>query len=265
MQLCARIPVHTITRAVGLRGDDALVFRNALINSSANKGGPAAQMEAHGTVQRMLMEQIAWRHREPGEDIISWLLAAEIDPPGEDRRKLSDQEVAIFARLILLAGGGTTWRQLGIVLFALLSNRDQLEAARADRSLIEPAIQESLRWNPTNPMFTRLVANDFELGGVAIPRGSIVDICLGAANRDPSRWDNPDVFDLHRPFQQHLGTGMGAHMCLGRFVAEVEMSVTINRLFDAFPNLRLDPDQPMPELTGGLEQRGISALPVLLR
>ena len=265
MQLCARIPVHTITRAVGLRGEDALVFRNALIGSSANRHGPAAQGQAHATVQRMLMEQIARRHVEPGEDIISWLLAAEIDPPGEERRQLSDREVVVFARLILLAGGGTTWRQLGIVLLALLTHREQLDAVRADRSLIEPAIQESLRWNPTNPLFTRLAVNDTELGGVAIPQGSIVDICLGAANRDPRRWDNPDAYDLHRPFQQHLGTGMGAHMCLGRFVAEVEMSVTINRLLDAFPNLRLDPAQPLPVITGGLEQRGVSALPVLLR
>lgn len=265
LQLCARVPVHTITRAVGLCGDDALLFRRALINSSANKGGPTAQREAMATVQRMLMEQIAIRHSEPGEDIISWLLDAEIDPPGGERRKLSDGEVAIFARLILLAGGGTTWRQLGIVLFALLSHRDQLADARADRTLINAAIEESLRWNPTNPLFTRLVINDVEMGGMVLPKGSILDICLGAANRDPARWDNPDRFDLHRPFQQHLGTGMGAHMCLGRFVAQVEMSVTINRLFDEFPNLRLDPASPLPEITGGLEQRGISALNVLLR
>jgi cytochrome P450 len=264
MQLCARIPVHTITRAVGLRGDDALVFRSALIRSSGGTHGAAVQLQAHATVQRLLLEQIAKRRAEPGEDIISWLLAAEIDPPGEERRRLTDSEIAIFARLILLAGGGTTWRQLGIVLFALLTHREQLDAVRSDRSLIEPAIQESLRWNPTNPMFTRLVVNETELDGVVIPEGAILDICLGAANRDPRRWDNPDAFDLHRPAQQHLGTGVGPHMCLGRFVAEVEMSVAINRLLDAAPNLRLDPAEPEPVLTGGLEQRGISALPVLL-
>ncbi|MET0240660.1 MAG: cytochrome P450, partial [Sphingobium sp.] len=264
LQLCARVPVHTITRAVGLRGEDALMFRNAVINSSASNKGPAAQMEAHATVQRLLMEQIAKRHVEPGEDILSWMLAAEIDPPGEERRKLTDREVVILARLILLAGGGTSWRQLGITLFGLLTNRDQLEAARAERKLVDAAIDESLRWNPTNPMFTRVAVDDTEFFGTTVPKGAILDICLGAANRDPRRWDNPDVFDLHRPFQQHLGTGMGAHMCLGRFVAQAEMGVTINRLFDEFPNMRLDPDQPEPIITGGLEQRGASALPVLL-
>jgi cytochrome P450 len=265
LDLCARVPVHTITRGVGLRGEDALLFRNALVGTSANRHGMKARMEAHGTVQRMLMEQIVRRKDEPGQDIISWLLAAEIDPPGEERRHLTDEEIVIFARLLLLAGGGTTWRQLGIVLYALLDDREQLEAVRADRKLIDAAINESLRWNPTNPLFSRVAVTDTRLGDVVIPQGAVLDICLGAANRDPARWDNPDVFDLHRPFQQHLGTGIGAHMCLGRFVAEAEMAVTINLLLDRFPAMRLDPDAPAPYITGGLEQRGVSSLRVLLK
>lgn len=265
LQLCARVPVHTITRAVGLRGEDAMLFRNALVGTSASRHGMEVRMQSHATVQRMLMEQIARRKAEPGEDIISWLLAAEIDPPGEERRHLTDEEIVIFARLILLAGGGTSWRQLGITLFALLSNRDYFEAAKADRKLVEAAINESLRWNPTNPTFSRVALVDTDLCGTVIPQGAVLDICLGAANRDPARWENPDEFDLHRPFQQHLGTGIGAHMCLGRFVAEAEMMVTINKLLDHFPNMRFDPDAETPYMTGGLEQRGVSALPVLLR
>jgi cytochrome P450 len=264
LQLCARVPVHTITRGVGLRGEDALIFRNALVRTSAGEQGAEGRMDGYMTVHRMLMEQIIRRKAEPGDDILSWLLAAEIDPPGDERRHLTDDEIVIFARLLLLAGGGTTWRQLGIVLFALLSDREQFEAVKADRSLIEPAIEESLRWNPTNPTFSRVAVNDTQLGDLVIPTGAVLDICLGAANRDPARWDNPDVYDLHRPFQQHLGTGIGAHMCLGRFVAQAEMTVAINRLLDYFPNLRLDPDAPAPCITGGLEQRGVSALPVLL-
>lgn len=264
LQLCARVPVHTITRGVGIDGKDALIFRSALVRTSAGDQGDDGRMDGYMTVQRMLMEQIVRRRSEPGEDILSWLIAAEIDPPGEERRHLSDAEIVTFARLLLLAGGGTTWRQLGIVLFALLRDRDNWEAVKADRSLIEPAIEESLRWNPTNPTFSRVALNDVELGGVVIPRGAVLDICLGAANRDPARWDNPDEFVLRRPFQQHLGTGIGAHMCLGRFVAQAEMTVTINQLLDHFPNMRLDPGVPEPCITGGLEQRGVSSLPVLL-
>ena len=265
LQLCARVPVHTITRGVGLRGDDALTFRNALLGTSANRHGLQARMASHATVQRMLMEQIVKRRSDPGEDILSWLIAARIEPPGEAIRPLTDEEIVIFARLLLLAGGGTTWRQLGIALHALLADREQLEAVRADRKLIDAAIEESLRWNPTTPTFSRVAVTDTALGGVVIPQGAVLDICLGAANRDPARWNNPDVFDLHRPFQQHLGTGLGAHMCLGRFVAQVEMNVTINQLLDHYPNLRRDPDAPASYMTGGLEQRGVSALHVLLR
>ncbi|MFC3172768.1 cytochrome P450 [Novosphingobium bradum] len=265
MALCARVPVHTISAAVGLRGEEALTYRRALVASMGGKFGPERQREGMITAERITREQIALRRKQPGDDIISWLLEAEVEMVDEPRRHLTEDEIATFCRLLLLAGGGTTWRQMGIVLFALLDERERWEAVKADRGLVEPAIQESMRWNPNNPMFSRLVVADAEIGGVAIPAGSVVDICLSAANRDPSRWDNPDVYDLHRPFKQHIGFGMGVHMCLGRNVAESEMFVAINALMDHFPAMRLDPDQPRPFLTGGLEQRGISSLPVLLR
>ncbi|MDG2002503.1 MAG: cytochrome P450, partial [Novosphingobium sp.] len=91
------------------------------------------------------------------------------------------------------------------------------------------------------------------------------ELGLGPANRDPARWDNPDAFDMHRPKLTNTAFGLGTHRCLGMNVANVEMSRGINALLDTFPNLRLDPDAPAPFLTGGLEQRGPSALPVLLR
>ncbi len=265
MQLCARLPVHTITRAVGLAGNDALVFRAALVRSMGNRAGPQAQLANLLTVERMLLEVITDRRAQAGDDLISWLIAAEIEVPGDSIRPLNDREIMIFARLLLLAGGGTTWRQLGIVLLALLIDRDQLEAVKADRSLIDAAVEESVRWNPTNPVFSRLAVQDFELAGITIPKGAAVEICLGAANREPARWQNPDVFDLHRPVKYHLGFGIGAHMCLGRNVAASEMNLAINKLLDHFPNIRLDPAFETPYVTGGLEQRGVSSLPVILK
>lgn len=151
------------------------------------------------------------------------------------------------------------------MLWALLTNPDQLEAVKADRSLIDAAIEEALRWNATAPVFSRLVVETTELEGVVLPKDAVVEICLGAANRDPTRWDNPDVYDLYRTPKTHLAFGVGQHMCLGRDVARAEISTGLNALFDVFPNIRLDPNAPAPFLTGGLEQRGMSALPVLLR
>lgn len=266
IEFCARIPVHTITRAIGMEGGRALEFRHAMMRSSAHGRIPMEEARAAAaTVERMLFEIIAERRAEPKEDVVSGLVEAELELPDGAKRPLTDREVMINTRLVMLAGGGTSWRQCGITLAALLANRDQLEAVKADRGLVENAIEESVRWNPTDPVFSRLVAQDAELDGVELPAGSVLEICLGAANRDPTRWDNPDVYDLHRPHQSHLGFGVGTHQCLGKNVGASEIAVGLNALLDAFPNLRLDPDAPAPYLTGGLEQRGMSAIPVLLR
>ena len=177
---------------------------------------------------------------------------------------MSDDDIISFSRLLLLAGGGTTFRQLGITIFALLSDREQLEALRVDRSLMPAAIQESVRWNCTDPLFHRLATQDSELEGVHIPEGAIIDVCLGAGNRDPKRWDNPDKFDMHRPAQRHVGFAGGPHTCLGRFVAEAEITVAVNALLDRFPNIRLDDRVEPSKIIGGLGARGVNHLRVRL-
>lgn len=265
LEFCARIPVHTITRAIGLSGEDALVFREAFVKSSlTSKRAPEVRSAAAEKVERMLLDLIARRRAAPTEDLVSGLIAANLELPDGSTRALTDREIMYHSRIVMVAGGGTSWRQLGITLWALLTHRDQLEAVKSDRSLVEKAIEESLRWNATAPVFSRLVVADSELQGFALPAGSVLEICLGAANRDPARWDNPAAYDLHRRTRGHLAFGLGHHQCLGMNVARNEMSAGINALLDAFPNLRLDPDAPTPCLAGGLEQRGVSALPVLL-
>ncbi len=103
------------------------------------------------------------------------------------------------------------------------------------------------------------------LEGIAIPKGGVIEVWIPAANRDPARWDRPEVYDLHRKALPHLGFGIGQHRCLGLNVAQQEMQAGISALIDAFPDMRLDPDANAPFITGGLEQRGVTGLPVLLR
>src|SRR5439155_2254112 len=160
------------------------------------------------------------------------------------------------------AGSGTTWKQMGITLYALLTHPQYLEAVRDDRSLLRPAIEESLRWCPTDPMFARYVGEDTELAGVASPKGSVVHLSLGAANRDPARWERPDEYDLFRPMLPALGFGGGPHVCIGQHVARAEMHVAIEALLDGLPNLRLDPDAAPPQIIG-MYERGPTELPVL--
>lgn len=264
---CARIPVYTITTAIGLDGDEALRFRHAYLNStSASRDISMEDRIRNGQlVESLLLGLITARRDEPQDDLISYLLKSTLRMPGETPRPLTDEEIMTHAKLVMVAGGGTSWRQMGITLLALLTHPDQLDEVKADRGLIDDAIEEGLRWNPTAPYFYRVVTSDIEFCGHQIKEGDVMELGLGPANRDPSRWDNPDAFDMHRLKLTNMAFGLGTHRCLGMNVARVEINCGLNALFDAFPNLRLDPDAPEPFITGGLEQRGPSALPVLLR
>lgn len=264
LELCARLPMHTVTAAYGLTSDEAIEFREKLLASMSPMLTPE-QREVFGKrVREILLENISARRANPQDDLISRLIAAPFSDVSGNDAQLSDDDIISFSRLLLLAGGGTTFRQLGITLFALLSNRDQMEDLRADRSLMDGALEESLRWNCTDPIFNRLAMKDSVLEGVEIPEGSVVSVCLGAANRDPSRWDNPDAYDLHRPFKRHLGFAAGAHTCLGRFVAFAEMTAAINALMDRFPNMRMDDSGEPTKMIGGLQARGVNHMRVRL-
>jgi cytochrome P450 len=111
-------------------------------------------------------------------------------------------------------------------------------------------------------MFSRWVAEYTELAGVKIPAESVVHIVLGAANRDPARWDRPDEYDVHRKLQQSFAFGNGPHICLGMHVARAEMVTAINALLDRLPNLRLDQDAEPPRFIG-MYERGATAIPVV--
>lgn len=267
MELCARLPVHVVTRGIGMDGEKALVFREHLHRGTvgARYITPEEAQHAHGEVSRMLRELIAERREQPRDDVISGLAHNDFQTADGGTRKLDDEEVFGYCRLIMLAGGGTTWRQLGITLHALLTDYRLWEACRDDRKLIEKAVDESARWMPTDPTFPRLLMEDVELAGVTIPKGARIDLCVGAANRDPARWDDPDSYDPFRVSKHHVGFGFGPHQCLGINVAKMEMVTAINALMDRFPTMTLDPDAPPAMLHGGLEQRGMSAVPVVLR
>lgn len=262
LQLCARLPMHTVTAAYGLSSDEALEFRDNLLQSMAPMLSPEQRKGANAKVREVLLGAIAERRRERRDDLISRLVDSPFTNAQGEASQLSDEDILSFSRLLLLAGGGTTFRQLGILLFALLNDREQLEALRSDRKLMAAAIQESLRWNCTDPLFHRLAMEDSELEGVAIPEGSVIDVCLGAANRDPEVWDNPDAYDLHRPAKRHLGFAAGPHICLGRFVAEAEMTSAVNALLDRLPKLRFDDRAEPSRIIGGLQARGVNHLKV---
>ncbi len=212
-------------------------------------------------MHRILMPIIAARRESPEDDLISVLCQAELTDD-EGVHRLSDPEIFSFSYLLLAAGSGTTWKQLGITLTALLTHPDTLGRVREDRSLLRPTVEESLRWASTDPTFARYVPRDADFYGVSVPAGSVMHMCLGAANRDPDRWAYPDTFDIDRPMLPSLAFGNGPHICLGMHVARAEMATAVNALLDRLPNLRLDPEAEPPRIIG-MYERGPDQLPVV--
>ena len=248
VDFCAAIPVITITGSFGIPVHQALDVRETVSD-------PQKMIE-------FLVPIVEARRSQPADDLISVLVEAEYTDEDGQIHRLSDREIYSFATLLLAAGSGTTWKQMGITLAALLQRPDVLAAVRDERSLLKPAIEESLRWMPTDPAFARWVAEDIDFHGTHIPRGSILHINLGAANRDPSRWDRPDEYDIYRPLKPSLAFGSGPHVCLGMHVARAEMTTGIGALLDRLPNLRLDPDAEAPRPLGFYE-RGVMEIPVV--
>ncbi len=248
VDFCASIPVLTITGSFGVSVADALDIRASLSDPMALVG--------------RLAPIVAARREQPADDLISVLVEAELTEPDGSRHRLSDPEIYSFAILLLMAGSGTTWKQMGITIAALLNRPELLEAVRNDRSLLRGVIEESVRWEATDPMFSRWVAEDIDFFGTTLPKGSVLHLCVGAANRDPARWERPDEFDPRRPIKPTLGFGSGPHVCLGMHVARAEMMVGITALLDRLPNLRLDPAAEAPHAIGFYE-RGVMDIPVV--
>ncbi|WP_068158351.1 cytochrome P450 [Rhodococcus phenolicus] len=249
VDFCAAIPVLTITGSFGVPMEQALDIRAALTRD-------------HGKIVEILAPIVAARRSNPQDDLISVLVQAELTDDSGHTQRLSDEEIYTFSLLLLAAGSGTTWKQMGTTITALVQRPDVLDAVRNDRRLLRAAIEETLRWMPTDPMFSRWVTEDIDFHGQSIPKGSVIHLCVGAANRDPERWEDPDRYDITRPTRSTLAFGQGAHICLGMHVARGEMTVGINALLDRLPGLRLDPDATPPRIVG-MYERGATAIPVL--
>ncbi|MEI8002000.1 MAG: cytochrome P450 [Actinomycetes bacterium] len=255
-ELLFPFPVAVIADMIGLPASDLPAFHRKAVEvisiaSDIERGLVAAQW-----LYDFFQGIITQRREAPEKDLISVLALAELDG-----QHLTDDEIIAFLRLLLPAGAETTYRSSSNLMFGLLSNPDQLEALRADRSLMPQAIEEGVRWEPPLTIIGRTTSRDTVLEGVAIPAGSPVTACMAAANRDPSRWDRPEQFHLFREPKQHLSFAFGPHMCLGMHLARMETTTVVNAILD-LPNVRLDPAVDDVHVSG-LAFRAPAALPVL--
>lgn len=249
-------PVQVIARIMGLPRADYHRFQRLSIELLNVVYDWERGIAASAALKEYLGGVLAQRRRAPQDDLISTLAESEID--GE---RLSDDEIFAFLLLILPAGVETTYRASGNLLVALLTEPELLEAVRADHRLVRSALEEALRWEPPITSVMRVAARDCELGAIKIPAGTNVNVSVASANRDPTRYPDPDRFDMTRKNFAHLTFGGGPHLCLGMHLARMEASVAITALLDRLPDLRLDPTAPKPRVVG-VAFRSPLALPV---
>jgi cytochrome P450 len=252
-----RFPVQVIAEILGVPHEDHALFHDYAVSIVNVAADPPRGLAASAALRDYLATIVEERRREPQQDVISDLVTAELD--GE---RLDDEEIYSFLRLLLPAGAETTYRATGNFLFGLLSNPDQLAALRADRELMQQAVEEAIRWESPLLITSRTATADTEVAGVAIPAGSEVIAHVGSGNHDETRWDDPDNYDLNRPPVPHISFGAGPHMCLGMHLARMEMRTAVGALLDRLPDLRLDPDGDDPHIHGE-RFRSPTSLPVL--
>ena len=137
-----------------------------------------------------------------------------------------------------------------------------LDRVRNDRSLVAKLIDETVRYEPIATFKVRETSRNVELHGVEIPKGSFVQAMVVSANRDEKVFENPEEFNLERKARPTFSFGFGPHTCIGQFVAKIELNCAINSVLDLFPNIRLDPEKPAPEIQGA-QLRGTSEVHVI--
>ena len=170
---------------------------------------------------------------------------------------------AIRANLKMTIGGGLNEPRdvIGTLAWGLLSNSEQAEAVKADKSLWMTAFDESVRWVAPIGMYSRQALNDVNLQGINLPKGARLGINVGAANRDPAHFDDPETFNIFRDKQPHLGFGSGIHFCAGAWIAKAMVAkIALPKLFEEFDGLALDPHQEA--VAGGWVFRGMLKLPL---
>lgn len=255
------LPVMLIAEMLGVPPEDYETFKrwsDAIIEADNTPPGmmiPDSVTNAFKALRSYFIEEIEKRRRNPGDDLVSVLVAAH-----EESEALSEEELIAFVVLLLLAGNETTTNLIGNGMLALGRNPGQLEVLRREPSLMPRAIEEMLRYDGPAQATARRPTADLELSGVQIRADALVLAILAAANRDPAQFPNPDVFDITRDPNDHVAFGDGIHYCIGAPLARLEGSIAIGSILERFPKIRLsDPDQPLV-YKGSYFLRGLSAL-----
>jgi cytochrome P450 len=261
--LATPLPVMVIAGMLGVPTEQYEMFKHwsdliiEVDNTLPGQPIPDEARQANHDLRAYFADQIERRRREPGDDLVSALVAAH-----EENESLSADELLAFVVLLLLAGNETTTNLIGNGMLALGRNLDQLRGLRRDRLLMPSAIDEMLRYDGPVQSTVRYATQDLDIDSTKIPKGTSIFVIIAAANRDPAHFSDPDKFDVSRTPNDHVAFGEGIHFCIGSALARLEAAVALEMVLDRFPNLKLaDPNAPVT-YKGSYFLRGLSELPM---
>jgi cytochrome P450 len=256
-ELANPLPVSVIAELLGLdpsRRDEFKQLSTDIIIGATQMDsmGSPAMFDSMRRFRDVISEAVEDRKRNPGSDLISVLVEA-----GD----ILDAESTIgFAGLLLAAGSETTTNLIGNATLTLLEEPDLLERTVRDHELVKPLLEESLRRDPPVQLLMRLTTRETEVGGVEMPKGNLVMLALGSANRDETRFAEPERFDLERNTQGHLAFGFGNHFCLGASLARLEGTIALTRIVERLRRPKLAAAEV--SYHGSFLIRGPTSLPI---
>jgi cytochrome P450 len=262
-ELAVVMPMRVIGMLLGIPEADQVAVRNKTDDNLRTVPGQPMQVREENVASGdMFADYIDWRAEHPSDDLMTHLLNAEFEDETGEVRTLTRDEVLTYTAVVAGAGNETTGRLIGWLAKLLAEHPDQRREVVEDRSLIPNVIDEALRFEPTGHAVARYVMQDVELHGTTIPAGSPILLLVAAANRDPRRYADPDVFDIHRADIQHLTFGYGLHFCLGANLARLEGRVALDELLKRFPEWDVD-DEGM-KLAPTSTVRGWERMPLVV-
>lgn len=243
-ELAAMMPMRVIGMLLGIPEEEQIEVRDANdANLRTRPGAPMKVADPDAIADgRIYADYVEWRAKNPSDDLMTALLNVEFEDEHGVTRKLTRKEVLHYTQVVAGAGNETTGRLIGWLAKVLAEHPDQRREIAQDRSLLNRAVDETLRFEPTGPHVGRYTLRDWEAYGTTVPAGSAVLLLFGAANRDPARYEDPDTFNIHRNNISHLTFGKGVHYCLGANLARLEGRVALDELLNRWPEWGIDYD-----------------------
>jgi cytochrome P450 len=255
------MPMRVIGMLLGIPEADQEAIRDRLDEGLRLDDGVPSERVYDGNAQfDVFSDYVTWRAEHPSDDLMTELLNAEFEDHTGTRRTLTHEEIIGYVGLLAGAGNETTTRLIGFAGEVLGRHPDQRAELVADRSLIPNTVEELLRYESPSPVQSRYVARDVEVHGRTVPKGSVMVMLNGSANRDERHFPDGDRFDIHRDIGRHQAFGYGIHLCLGAALARLEGRVALDEVLTRFPEWEVDYDRAKRARTSTV--RGWETLPV---